>query len=227
MTAQNIALSSVEDFRRSPRFIVDPPIPALLGTHDVQIYNIGESGIQVEVAGKLQRGLYAEIRFSLPISPRVVRLEGRIAWCRQAKKHDLTQQWPYRCGVRIDGLTAFTIESLAAMLRTKLVRPDRDSLERKRRMLEERQRSSALSLAPPPEPVLPPPATLDECITRVQAARVMLRNDMSLSIRSLAAGRSAWDGGDASAEAIAIWHHLGRTVDPAIISVVLDLYPEA
>ena len=227
MNAHSIAPHSVEDFRRSPRFIVEPPIPAVLGTHHVQIYNIGESGIQVEVAEKLQRGLYAEMRFSLPISPRVVRLEGRIAWCRQAKKNDFTQQWPYRCGVRIDGLTAFTIESLATMLRTKIVRPDRDSLERKRRMLEERQRASALALAPEPAPSVPPPATLDECITRVQAARVMLRNDMSLSVRSLAAGRSAWTGGEASAEVIAIWQHLGRLVDPAIISVVLELYPDA
>jgi hypothetical protein len=225
--ATSPALPEVHDARRGPRFIVDPPIQAVLGSHQVQIYNIAEGGIQIEVPEKLPRSMYAEIRFSLPISPRVIRLEARVAWCRQARKDGLATAWPYRCGLRIEGLTAFTVESLAALLRAHVVRPDRNSLERKRRLIEERRRANlTLAPEPPARPALPPPITLEDCIARVQAARAVLRNDLALSAHSLAAGRRAWTGPDANAEVIAIWQYLDRVVDPSIVSVVLELYPE-
>ena len=219
--ALRTSVEELKEFRRTPRFLVEPVIPAVLDGDQVEIYNIGESGIQVEIAKSLHRNTYADLRFSLPFSPRVIRLEVRVAWCRQARKGEAIRVWPYRCGLRVEHLSAFTVESLAQLLRAKLVRPDRDSLERKRRMLMARERETKQEAIE----VIPPPATLDECITRVQAARAILRGNPHLSTAESAAGRAAWSGGDASQEVVALWNHLGRSVDPAIISVVLDLYP--
>ncbi len=216
------SVAELKEFRRTPRFLVEPPIAAVLDGEQVAIYNIGESGIQVEIANSLHRNTYADLRFSLPFSPRVIRLEVRVAWCRQARKSEAVRVWPYRCGLRVEHLSAFTVESLAQLLRAKLVRPDRDSLERKRRLMMERESKARQEAA---VEVVPPPATLDECITRVQEARAILRGNPSLSTAESAAGGAAWPGGDASPEVIALWNHLGRSVDPAIISVVLDLYP--
>jgi hypothetical protein len=220
------AVEELSDFRRTPRFIVDPPIHAVLDGEQVEIYNIGESGIQIETSRKLQRNTYCELRFSLPISPRVIRLEVRVAWVRQARKGEATKAWPYRCGLRVEHLSAFTVEALAQLLRARLVRPDRDSLERKRLMMLQRAQQGQSAEAPVAE-VIPPPMSLDDCITRVQGARAILRGNPELAVAELKAGRAAWRDGDASFDVIALWNHLGRVIDPSIISVVLDLYPPA
>lgn len=217
----NTATEEVEDFRKSPRFIVEPPIRATLNGEVVEIYNIGEWGIQFEGRTRPLRGSYAELRFALPLSERVVRLEGRIAWCRQATKRG-TLDWPYRCGLRVEGLSAFTIESLAHLLRARVVRPDRDSLERKKQLARQQRLLSAVDDEPASTP---PPVSLDDAIARVQEARAVLRGHADLLTRHAKTGRAACTERGASLEVVAVWDYLGRVVDPAIIAVVLDLYP--
>lgn len=212
----------IEDFRKGPRFIVEPPIRGSLNGEPVEIYNIGEWGIQVEGRSKVARGSYAELRFALPISERVVRLEARITWCRQAKKSG-TLDWPYRCGLRIEGLSAFTVESLAQLLRARVVRPDRDSLERKRQLAREQRLLRAADEKPAPPP--PPPVSLDDAIARVQEARTILRSHPELLTAHAKQGRAACDAREASLEVVAIWSYLEGIIDPSIIAVVLDLYP--
>ena len=210
----------VKDLRRGPRFILDQPIAATYEGQPVEIYNIGETGIQFEHRQRIHRGTFGELRFSLPISPRVIRLQGRVAWCRMARKEDALSVWPFRCGLRVEGLHALTIESLAEMLKARLLRPDRDSLERKRKLALSRPAEGRSE--PPP----PPPVTLEECITRVQIARAELRRDPGAARLAAAEGKTAWIGAGESDELIAVWQKLGRVIDPALIAVVFDLYPD-
>lgn len=220
-----IGRAEVNDNRRTPRFIVDPPISGTFDGAPVQIYNLGEHGLQFEHKEKLQRFHYGEIRFSLPISPRVIRLGGHVAWCRLAKKPGVLEAWPYRCGLRVEALNAITVDTLAALLRTNSVRPDKHSLERKKRLLAQRQAEQNVTpFATTPE--LPPPLTLDECITRVQSTRRLLEREPALYAAALAAGKRAWRDAPADDEIIAVWQQLARSVDPALISMTFDLYPE-
>lgn len=216
----------VTDSRRTPRFILDPAIPGTFNGVPVMIYNIAEGGVQFEHKERLSRFVYGDLLFSLPISPRVIRLGGHVAWSRVARKGGELQPWPYRCGLRVENLHALTIDTLAQLLRVKSVRPDRDSLERKRKILLERQREQLMTPGLAPEEVPPPPLTLEECIERVQSARRHLRRNADIARELAASGRREWREGAASDETIAVWQQLRHSVDPALISLVFDLYPE-
>jgi hypothetical protein len=215
----------VSESRRTPRFILDPAIPATFEDIPVLIYNIGESGIQFEHKQKIQRFQWGEVRFALPISPRVIRLQGRVTWCRMARGSDPLQPWPYRCGLAVEGLHALTIDTLAGLLRSKSARPDRNSLERKKKLLLERQ-SEEVILPGSVVETIPPPLTMEECINRVQSARSELRRDPANAALMLSSGQLAWRDAPASDEVVAVWQQLRQSVDPALISVVFDLYPE-
>lgn len=215
----------VVDSRRGPRFLLDPPIRGTFDDVEIDIYNIGENGLQAEFREKMMRGRFGEVRFTLPISPRVIRLQGRITWCRQAIKRQ-SLAWPYRCGIKVEHIHALTIDALAELLRRKLVRPDRNSLERKRKLLMQRQLESVDTASASSIGRLPAPLTMDECITRVQNGRAVLRGNPELASRALAEARRRWRGSPEPDELLAIWQYLGGAVDPALISVVLDLYPD-
>lgn len=212
----------VTDARRGPRFLLEPPIEGAFNGDGVSIYNIGENGIQFEHRTAIPPGTHGELRFSLPHSPRVIRFFGRVTWCRMAKKPGSRVSWPYRCGVRIEGLHNLTLDTLAKLLRAKLIRPDRDSLERKKKLLGSRKstRRETTSVMP-----FEAPLTLEECISRVQTARARLAGDPQLMRSCLVEGRAAWPGEPESDEIIATWHLLGGSTSPELVVMVFDLYP--
>jgi hypothetical protein len=215
----------VNDSRRTPRFIFDPPIEGSFNGERVLIYNITQEGVQIEHKEKLQRGTWGELQFSLPFSPRMIRLQGRVNWVRVAKQSNPLEAWPYRCGIRVEHLHALTIESLTELLRSRAVRPDKDSLERKRKKIAAQQQIESTVL-PFVAQELGPPLTVDEAMSRVQASRAMLRRDPKLAEQHLTVARMHWSGAPQPDDLLAIWNHLGRTVDPNVIAVVIDLYPE-
>jgi hypothetical protein len=212
----------VTDARRGPRFLLEPPIEGAFNGDGVSIYNLGENGIQFEHRTAIAPGTHGELRFSLPHSPRVIRFFGRVTWCRMAKKPGSRVAWPYRCGVRIEGLHALTLDMLAKLLRAKLIRPDLDSLERKRKLAGNRTATKR-----PTTSVVPfeAPLTLEECINRVQTARARLAADPQLMRSSVVEGRAAWSGEAESEEIIATWQFLGGSVSPDLVAMVFDLYP--
>lgn len=217
--------SEVVDSRRTPRFILSPAIPGTFNGEPVLIYNVAEGGVQFEHKEKLTRFTYGDLLFSLPISPRVIRLGGHVAWSRMAKKTNDLQPWPYRCGLRVENLHALTIDTLAQLLRSKSVQPDRQSMERKRKLMLERQREQVVT----PGVVLdevPPPLTMEECIERVQSARRQLKHNPDIAQELAQSGRREWREAPASDELIAVWQQLRHSVHPALISVIFDLYPE-
>jgi hypothetical protein len=216
------SVPKVSDHRREPRFHVDPSLRGSFAGEAVEIYNIGESGAQFEHRDKFARHRFAELRFSLPFSGKAVKLEGRVAWCRMARKESTRlHQWPYRCGIRFEGFTAIGVDVFAELLRAKLLRLDTDSMERKRKLMLSKE---ALPGGTAIHGVAALPVTLEDCIARVQSTRAFLRNDPALAVRAAAEGRALWrDRETANDELIAIWHQLRGTVEPEIIAVVLEM----
>lgn len=215
-------IPEVLDFRRAPRFVVDPPIVGAFDGHEVYICNIGETGLQVEYPSKIPRGTFGVLRFSLPGSEKIIRLSGRTAWCRMVKKHKVLERIRYRIGVRIEGLSPFTIETLAQLLKAKLLRPEKDSMEKKRRLVQERARPADVAAE---VSLIPAPVTLDDCIVRVQSARALLSTDPGRTLVLGEEGMGGWSGPPPSLEMVAVWQFLNRSVDPAIVALIFELYP--
>jgi len=204
--------------KRSPRFQLDPPIEATFGAAPVIIYNIGERGIQIESPGKVAPNTSDTLRFSLPTSPRVIRAQARVLWCRAAKKDDPLKS-SYRCGLQLDGVAALSLETLAQMIELSVARPmpsipKTQATRPAQRQPEELPRASW---------VPSPPMSIDQTMALVQSARGELARLTSAQRAALGAEGRRLGTGAFREEIFEIHAYLRHAIEPRVISMVLDI----
>ena len=216
----------VSDLRSAPRFILDPPLEGSFRGEPVRIFNIGEEGVQIEVKSRVERAEYGELRFSLPTSPRVLRVYGRVKWCRPARGGGPAYSWPFRCGLAIEGIHTLTLDSLAQLIELELAKLDRNSLERKRELLQK----TALNLDPdlPRSEQTPIISTLSALVEATRSASSELSRNPAAISRLAEAGRRNLqaESGEALAyedEILAVWEYLHRCAPPRMIALAFDI----
>lgn len=215
----------VQDSRRKPRFLLDPPLDGSYRGEPVRIYNIGEDGVQIETRERIIKNDSGELRFSLPTSPRVMRMYGRVKWCRTARTSGPAYTWPFRCGIEVQGVHALTLGTLAQLIELEMAVPDAASLDRKKRLMEQQ--------APPGKDDLPRAAetpcvdTLSELIDAVRNALAALARQREAIPKLADVARGKVPAADQDAcygdEILAVWEYLHRCTPPKMIALVFDL----
>lgn len=205
--------------KRSPRFQLDPPVDATFGAQPVVIFNIGERGIQIETPAKVAPNTLDTLRFSLPTSPRMIRAQARVLWCRAAKKEDSLKSWPYRCGLQLEGIAALSLGTLAQMIELAIARP-MPSLPKVQPARPEQRQSQELPRA---SWVPSPPISLDQTMALVQSARGELSRLTSAQRAALGAEGRRVGTGAFREEIFEIHAYLRHAIEPRVISMVLDI----
>lgn len=219
-------MTEIADLRTTPRFVLDPPFEGSFRGEPVRIFNIAEDGLQIEVRQRIEKGAWGELRFSLPTSPRVMRVEARVKWCRAAKGAGPAYSWPFRCGLAVQGVHALTLDSLSQLLELELLRLDEDSLERKREILQ--QKATDLDPVLPRAAEVPSIATLSSLIEAKRSAMAELTRNAEMLPRLAEAGRRnlALETGEQPAyddEILAVWEYLHRCAPPRMIALAFDV----
>lgn len=225
MRPDELTDDEVEDLRKKPRFVLEPPLEGSFRGESVRIYNIAEDGVQIETRERVQRSDSGDLRFSIPTSPEVLRVYGRVKWCRAAKGRGPAYTWPFRCGIEVQGLHALTLETLAQLLELEMAKPDAASMERKRELMG-RAKTSDDGLPRAPEP--PIVNALSGLMDAVRGALAFLGKQPAAIPRLAAAGRvhlraTQNEVGDYEDEILAVWEYLHRCSPPRLIALVFDL----
>ena len=142
----------VVDLRKGDRFIVVEPITGTFGAAEVAVLNLSLGGAQLSHALPLRIGTPAKLwckRGDVTIT-----VSGTVVWSHVAR---MASGMAYRTGVRLDAADAPYALALNTLIRTAVVAPDSDSLDRKVQRMREReeQRRSQVRVLPTSEP---PPA---------------------------------------------------------------------
>lgn len=125
----------IKELRVHDRFVAEPPLAASMGRSSIAICDLGVEGLQIEHSEPLRPHDHCTISFQDPWKRSTIDLEARILWTRLFK--DPSGHYLYRSGVRVGSSPALK-QALNALLQRGAARPDDESLERKRRSLEDR-----------------------------------------------------------------------------------------
>lgn len=125
----------IKESRVHDRFVAEPPLSANMGRSPIAICDIGAEGLQIEHSEPLSPHDQCTISFQDPWKRSTIDLEARILWTRLFK--DSSGHYRYRSGVKV-GASAALKQALNSLLQRGAARPDEESLERKRRTLEDR-----------------------------------------------------------------------------------------
>lgn len=219
---ENEQEAQVRDSRRKPRFLLDPPLEGSYRGEAVRIYNIGEDGVQIETRERVLKGDTGELRFSLPTSPKVMRMYGRVKWCRAARTSGPAYSWPFRCGVEVEGVHALTLGTLAELIELEMAVPDASSLERKKKLAAKVPAHEQDGL--PRATERPSVETLSSLIDAVRSALAALaRRSEAIPKLAAVARQSGGRSMDYSDEILAVWEYLHRAAPLNMIALVFDL----
>ncbi len=218
--------ANVEDLRSVKRFVIEPPLHGAFGNVDITIDDFAERGVRAEHADPVKLGSKCRLSISLPRSQETIRIEARVAWSRLSKKPDAKGKYLYRSGLRVEGDPSVMQAILAKMIYFCMARPDNTSLERKRKVQEERARVKAatptMKLMVQHAPAIPADQVL-----LIQQARARLQTMPDEAVKWY--NRAKYSQSAASdlvqhhrQESVAIWEYLERTIDLAVITRVLD-----
>lgn len=125
----------IKESRVHDRFVAVPPLLANMGRSPIAICDLGAEGLQIEHSEPLRPHDQCTISFEDPWKRSTIELEARILWTRLVR--DASGRYLYRSGVRV-GASATLKQALDSLLQKGAARLDEESLERKRRTLEER-----------------------------------------------------------------------------------------
>ncbi|MDQ3282708.1 MAG: PilZ domain-containing protein [Acidobacteriota bacterium] len=142
----------VVDLRKGDRFTVIEPITGTFGVAEMAVLNLSLGGAQISHALPLRIGTRA--RLWCKRGDVTITVSGTVVWSHVTR---MSTGMAYKTGVRLDNADAHYALALNTLIRSAVVQPDGDSLQRKIERMREReeQRRSQVRILPTVEP---PPA---------------------------------------------------------------------
>ena len=214
--------SDLSDSRGAERFVASNPIEGRFGRTDVTIWDLAESGLQMEHAEPLKIATQGLVGFKL--DEMTVTVPGIVIWSHLSKTADAHGRLLYRSGVRLEAdieLFAAAINRLAGSGRIKR---DTASLERKKKKHVERDQElrarpviQMLHAASGPSP---------DVVLLVQHARDRLRENANDAIKwynraKFSISEDSFSHVHHREEVLAVWEYLERSID---IQTILDIF---
>jgi hypothetical protein len=211
--------SDLSDARGAERFVASNPIEGRFGRTDVTIWDLAESGLQMEHAEPLKIATKGLVGFKL--DEMTVTVPGIVIWSHLSKTADAHGRFLYRSGVRLEAdieLFASAINRLAGSGR---IRRDTASLERKRKKHVERDQE--LRARPVIQMIH---AASPDVVLLVQHARDRLRENANDAIKwynraKFSISEDSFSHVHHREEVLAVWEYLERSID---IQTILDIF---
>jgi len=125
------------ELRSYERYHATPPILGSFGSAEIHVIDIGEQGAQIEHTQPLRLGTVARLWFRA--GDFAVQAQALAVWSKFSKK--------YRTGLRIEEGAADFAAAIPELERRGLIHRDSESLERKRKLREERELAKKMSPA--------------------------------------------------------------------------------
>jgi len=204
----------VKELRAAERYVLDTPLSASFGSSDVQIVNIGAGGVQIVHALPLRIGSSARLWFRL--GEIAVTTNGRLLWSHLAKPSTNGGKLSYQSGIRVDDVEFAA--AVRALVERGYIKPDDNSLEKKRQRLiqKERERSDKHLIRAVPTDTNPS----SEQLLLIQHARERLRLNPAEADRLYERARTTDAAQNMRQDIVAVWEYLERTIAlPTILRV--------
>jgi len=212
-------MQSVRDHRGEDRFIVVEPLDGSFGAAAVAILNVAHQGVQIEHAQPLRLATRARLWFKR--EDVAASAQGIVVWSHLSKKPNEKGKLLYRSGIRIEEeMTPFR-DAIQSLVTSGMIRLDVESLERKRKRLEEMERDRA---SKPVVTMLRMPEIPADLVLLIQQARERLRANPDESLKWY--NRAKFSTTDETIlhhreDVLAVWEYLDRSVDlPTILRVI-------
>jgi len=212
----------VPDSRGAERFIASNPIEGRFGRTDVTIWDLAESGLQMEHAEPLKIATKGPVAFKL--DEITVTVPGIVIWSHLSKTVDAHGRLLYRSGVRLEAdieLFASAVNRLAGSGR---IRRDTASLERKRKKQVERDQE--LRARPVVQLLHGAPGPSPDMVLLVLHARDRLRENANDAIKwynraKFSISEDSFSHVHHREEVLAVWEYLERSID---IQTIVDIF---
>ena len=206
----------VKELRTGERYVLDTPVSASFGAAEVTVADIGYGGLQIQHPLPIRIGSSSRLVFR--IGDVTIATSARMLWSHLWKVPNSNGKTTYRSGLRVeDPEFAAAVRSL---IERQIIRPDSDSLDRKRKRLieKERERSDKHLVK-----LLPSEVTLaSEQLLLIQHARERLRANPTEASRLYQQARTADAATGVREEVLAVWEYLERTISLPTITRVFE-----
>jgi len=206
----------VKESRAGQRYVPDAPLAANFGATEVHIVNISTGGVQV--IHPLPQRIGTSSRLSFRLGDVHVAATARMIWSHLSKTETTNGKTIYRSGIRIQDLEFTAVVN--TLIERGIIRPDTESLDRKKKLLieKERQRSDKHLLK-----LLPAETVLSsEQLLLIQHARERLRANPTEASRLYQLARTADAADGVREDAVAVWEYLERSIALPTISKVFE-----
>ncbi len=129
-------MTDVHELRSYERYSLNERITGSFGSAEIHVVDIGEQGAQIEHAQPLRIATVARLWFKR--GDVALNAQALVMWSRLSKSPNQQGKLMYRSGVRIeDGVHEFAL-AIQELLERGVIQRDAESLERKRRIREEK-----------------------------------------------------------------------------------------
>jgi len=213
--------TEVANLRKHPRFIFDEPLSAVFNGVDVRVLNVSGGGLLVEHADAFKVGSSSSVRLASAALKEETTFRARIVWSKLSATMNEKGKLLYRSGLSILDASGESLGFLGRLIRT-FGRPDKDSMERKRQALIERQKGYV-----PPAPTEPAkPRYSQEQLLMIQQAYNRLTKSAEDAQKYYEQAKLSLAQQDRPVmhkkEALAIWKYLGEQIDLDLVQTVLQ-----
>ncbi|GEM_PF-4954012 len=210
----------VANLRKHPRFIFDDPMPALFNGVEVRVLNLSGGGLMLEHADAFKVGSSASVRIASAALQEETTFRAKVVWSKLSSTTNDKGKMLYRSGLSILDASAETLGFLGRLIRT-FGRADKDSMERKRQALMQRQKGYVPPSAEPAKPKYSPEQLLmiQQAYNRLAKSAGDAQKYYEQAKLSLAQQQRPVMH---KKEALAIWEYLGEQIDLDLVQTVLQ-----
>jgi hypothetical protein len=205
----------VKELREAERYVFDAPLSASYGAVELIIVNVSEGGLQALHPAPMRIG--SSSRLSFRAAGVIVGASGRLLWSHLSKEPDTNGKMLYRSGIRIED-PAFA-EAVRALVDKGFVKPDSNSLERKRKRLIEKEKSRS---GPQMKVIVTEATVPPEQLLLIKQVRERLRTNPLEANRLYEQARTADAAKGVQQDVLAVWEYLERSISLPLIMRVFD-----
>jgi hypothetical protein len=210
---------NITDSRSAARFKIDEPLHGSFANADVVIQDLAESGVQVEHAEPLR--LATTGRLALKLGEMAVTVPAIVIWSRLSQTANAKGKLLYRSGLRLEANLEQFAQVINTLAGSGLLRPDHESLERKKQKVQDKQEQ--LASRPSVMPI-PQVATIaPDQLLLIQHARERLQTNSEEAVKWYNRAKySLSEEGHRIVdevtiqhrdEVLAVWEYLERSID--------------
>jgi hypothetical protein len=220
-------MSDQSELRSYERYVLSEALTGSFGSAEVRIIDLGEQGAQIEHALPLRVATVA--RFWFKRGEVAVSVQALVVWSRLSKHKSADGKLLYRTGLRVEEGAEDFSKSVAVLAEKNLIHRDSQSLERKRKLREEREMAKSASPTMRRVPMVtdvPPDQALliEHARERLKANPDEAQKWYSRAYFAIRQGQTplAAELTRYREDVLAVWEYLERSVPLSVISRVFE-----